>query len=107
PAFKRGALRVVNGGVRAYATRHELGLLEDLAPAVRPDVVVLFWYPNDLDWPDIEGAYASLSNSGPVAFDTGEVMQGGAVLRWRLKQVLRHSALVMELHDATYALFHE
>lgn len=100
-------VRAVNGGLRAYGTRHELALLEELAPAIRPDLVVLFWYENDLEWPDVEGAFESLSRSGPVAFDTGERMEGGALLWWRVKQTLRRSALVMEVHDLCGGLAYE
>ena len=97
------AWRVVNGGHRAYDTAQELALLEDLGPAVDPDVVVLFWYWNDLKERNMEATFAHYSGTGPVPFDTGEPMEGKTKLRWQLLQLLRRSALVMTLHDSLQA----
>lgn len=91
--------RAVNGGVRSYDTAQEVALAEELAPAVAPDVVVLFWFANDIDSPDCAGMYERLERSGPIAFDLGEAPRGRALLAWRAKQVLRASALVMKAHD--------
>ena len=90
---------VVNAGHRAYDTRQELGLLEELGSTIQPDVVILFWYWNDTKERDIEQTFANLSASGPIAFDTGEAMEGWSKVRWQGRQVLRRSALVMGLHD--------
>lgn len=90
---------VINGGHRAYDTRQELALLEDLLPAVEPDVVVLFWFWNDVWERDIPSTCARLQASGPVTFDTGEAMQGWPRTRWQLLQLARRSALVMTVHD--------
>ncbi len=90
---------VVNGGLRGYDTRQELGLIEELAPRVEPDVVVLFWYWNDLLEHPIPPTYARLSGSGPQCYDTGDGLDALSRLEWRARQLLRRSALVMFLHD--------
>jgi lysophospholipase L1-like esterase len=90
---------VINGGVRAYNTRQELELLEELRERVRPSVVVLFWYVNDLESIDIARVHERIRTSGPVAFDTKTRVAGWPRARWRLTQVLRSSALLMLIHD--------
>ncbi|MEX1023672.1 MAG: SGNH/GDSL hydrolase family protein [Planctomycetota bacterium] len=90
---------VLNAGHRAYDTRQELALLEQLGPVLAPDVVVLFWFHNDLFGRDIESTYESLRASGPIAFDTGDRFEGFDRLRWRGRQLVRRSALVMWLYD--------
>jgi hypothetical protein len=45
----RPDLAVYNGGVEVYGTVQERLLLERLAPVVRPDLVLLLVYANDLD----------------------------------------------------------
>ena len=91
----RRVVRVVNGGVRGYDTAQELALLEDLGDRIRPDVVILFWYPNDLEKPRIEEAREALERSGPVAYDTEARTEGAAALVWRARQILRSSALLV------------
>ena len=91
---------VVNGGLRAYSTPQELGLLEDLGPTVDPDLVLLFWYWNDLDWIEPGPYAAKLERTGPIAFDLRAAPEGLALAKWRAKQWLRKSALLMALHDA-------
>ncbi len=91
--------RVINGGLRGYATNQEVGLLVELGPVIRPDVVVLMWYWNDLEEGNIEGTWERLTRSGPVAFDTWARMEGDTLTRWRRQQWLRRSALLMLLHD--------
>src|SRR5262249_13240930 len=59
--------------------------------------VVLFWYPNDLERPRVESAYAALERSGPVAYDTESRMEGAAVVAWRARELARRSALVVRL----------
>ena len=90
---------VVNAGHRAYDTRQELALLEDLGAKIEPDVVVLFWFWNDVRERDIPSTCARLTASGPVTFDTGQAMEGWPRLRWHLLQLARRSALVMTAHD--------
>ena len=90
---------VVNGGLRAYSTNQELGLLRELAGVVRPELALLFWYVNDLGERDIAATYQSLQASGPITFDVGGRLEGAALWKWRAKQILRRSALVMEAHD--------
>jgi lysophospholipase L1-like esterase len=94
-----GAVSVVNGGLRAYATNQELGLLEELGPRIAPEAVVLLWFNNDLIERDLERTARDLEASGPIVFDVGARMEGRVELRWRLKQLVRRSALAMELHD--------
>ncbi|MEM7306080.1 MAG: SGNH/GDSL hydrolase family protein [Planctomycetota bacterium] len=90
---------VINAGHRAYDTRQELGLLEELGDQLRPDVVVVFWYWNDVKERDIDGTFRNLSESGPIAFDTGAAMEGWTKTKWQLKQLVRRSALIMTAHD--------
>lgn len=99
---RAGAARPVtvwNGGHRAYNTEQELALFAELAPKLAPDVAVLVWYPNDLEEVDVEGAAQRLAASGPITFDTGARFEGAVARNWRLKQLVRHSALAMRLHD--------
>jgi lysophospholipase L1-like esterase len=101
------AVRVVNAGLRAYDTRQELALLEELGPTIAPDVVVLCWYWNDFFGRDLEATRARLEATGPVAFDTGSRIEGWESVKWHVRQGLRASALVMLLHDATSGLWTE
>ncbi len=91
--------RVMNGGHRAYATNQELALLRQLGPALDPDVVVLFWYDNDLENLDVEAASARLEASGPRPFDAAAPLEGEELWSWKAKQLLRRSALIMYLYD--------
>lgn len=90
---------VVNGGLRAYATHQELGLLEELGESIAADVVLLCWYWNDVDERDIERTHAKLEASGPIVFDLGHPWSAGRRVSWQLKQVLRRSALLNHLHE--------
>ena len=90
---------VVNAGHRAYDTRQELALLEELGREIDPDVVVLCWYWNDLVERDIAGTYERLRDKGVLAFDTGTVIEGWSKVGWSARELLRRSALVMYLHD--------
>ncbi len=96
----RAAVRVVNGGVRGYGTTEELSLFEELGPAIRPDILVLLWYPNDLERPEIAENAAKFERSGPVAFDTASRVEGAALALWRVRQLARKSALIVELRHA-------
>jgi len=89
----------VNAGHRSYDTRQELALLEELGPAIQPDVVVLFWYWNDLKERDIERTFTNLEPRGEVSFDTGDRVEGWSRVKWYSNELLRRSALVMFLHD--------
>jgi lysophospholipase L1-like esterase len=98
PARRRW--RVVNGGHRGYDTRQELALARELGPAIDPDVVVMFWHWNDLmERNDIEATYHRLAGSGPIVFDLGAPPGGSEERAWRLRQILRRSALVMTAYD--------
>jgi hypothetical protein len=97
---RRRSWRVINGGLRGYATGQELALLRELGERIEPDAVVLFWYWNDLIEPPLDRVAADLARSGPICFDVGGPLEGRAQLVWRARQLLRRSALVMMLHDA-------
>jgi hypothetical protein len=93
-------VRVVNGGVRAYNTRQEVALLAEMWERVQPDVVVLFWFANDVEDYDIDAMNARFERSGPVLFDLGEPLTARGELVWRLKQLVRRSALIMQARHA-------
>jgi hypothetical protein len=90
---------VINGGHRAYATNQELGLLRELGSQLVPDIVILFWYDNDFEEYDLAETFAELKRTGPRTFDVGDTLEGWTLVEWRIKQVLRRSALVMIAHD--------
>jgi hypothetical protein len=69
-------VRAINGGLRGYATIHELALLRELGPAIRPDLVVLLWYTNDLERPDPARTAENLERRAPSPSTSGEVMTG-------------------------------
>ncbi|MBK7877116.1 MAG: hypothetical protein IPJ77_15450 [Planctomycetes bacterium] len=96
---ERRRARVWNGGVRSYNTEQELALLEELLPRVRPDVVVLCWFANDLDRVDVQGMARRLEASGPVVFDWNAPASDELRRSWEKRQLARSSALVMKLHD--------
>jgi len=98
------AVRVVNGGLRGYGTEQEIALLEELGPRIRPDFVVLFWYPNDLEKVDLEGMYARLARQGAVEYDTQAHLEGWERWTWQAREYLRRSALVMQTHDVWASL---
>jgi lysophospholipase L1-like esterase len=91
--------RVINAGHRAYDTRQELAQLEQLLPDVRPDVVVVGWYWNDLHERDIDATFRRLDGQGPLTFDTNSKVEGMERFLWELRQLARRSALVMLVHD--------
>lgn len=103
-ADPRSTYTVINGGLRSYSTNQELGLLEELGPTIKPDVVVVFWYWNDVIEHSIAEHNHRFSQTGPVAFDTKSKLEGWTKAKWRGAQVLRHSALLMWLHDSVRAL---
>ncbi|MHC4892485.1 MAG: SGNH/GDSL hydrolase family protein [Planctomycetota bacterium] len=93
------SVTVVNGGLRAYSTVQELGLLRELGTAVDPDLVVLFWYWNDIDWIDPVPYAERLEQIDPIAFDLRAKPEGWPLFKWRVKQLLRRSVLLMVVHD--------
>ncbi|MEX2216886.1 MAG: SGNH/GDSL hydrolase family protein [Phycisphaeraceae bacterium] len=90
---------VINGGVRGYGTNMELGMLRELGPAVDADVVILFWYWNDLMEFSIPEIDAMFTRTGPVVFETKTKLEGWAEIKWQVRSVIRKSALIMWLHD--------
>ncbi len=94
-----GSWTVINAGHRAYDTRQELALLEELGPRLEPDVVLLCWYWNDLHERDIPRTFENLTRRGEIAFDTGNRLEGWDRVRWQAKQLARRSALIMFVHD--------
>jgi len=91
---------VINGGLRGFSTNQELGLLKALGPVIEPDVVVLFYYWNDVIEHSIAEVNQNLSRSGPVVFETKTKLQGWDRVKWDVRKLIRRSALVMWLHDA-------
>lgn len=98
-ALGRPGTTVINGGLRAYSTAQELALLQELGERIRPDLVVLCWFWNDLDADPIEVQYQSLAGLGEVPFDTRAPVDGMLMFRWRVRRVVRSSALVMLAYD--------
>ncbi len=90
---------VINGGLRAYATHQQVGLLEELGARIEPDLVLLCWYWNDLQERDIHKTYERLEQSGPIAFDLGAPIDGWRKARWYGLQLLRRSAVLNLLHE--------
>ncbi len=91
---------VINAGVRGYSTGQEMDLLAELRDKVEPDIVVLFWYWNDLKETEVRDNYLILKQLGPVPFDTLYPIEGWKnKTRWHVKQTLRRSALVMYVYD--------
>jgi len=90
---------VINSGHRAYDTRQELGLLDQLGSELDPDIVVMCWYWNDLAEREIERMYQRIRGRGELAFDTGSRIEGWAKVQWWSHELLRRSALTMYLHD--------
>lgn len=88
-----------NAGLRAYATHQELALLADVGPKLAPTDVVLCWYWNDFDERDLQRTHEKLTASGPIAFDLSVPAEGSALWKWRAMQLVRKSALVMNLYD--------
>ena len=91
---------VVNGGHRAYDTRQELALLEELGPRIGPDVVVVCWFWNDVLERDIERTYERLKEVEPIAFDFRARYEGWTRVGWFCKQLGRRSTLLMVAWDA-------
>jgi lysophospholipase L1-like esterase len=91
---------VINAGHRAYDTRQEIALLEELGRQIEPDIVVLNWFWNDLIESDIAGQNKRLAEQGTLTFDIRGKMEGAAKRSWQTRQLLRKSALFMALHDA-------
>jgi len=91
---------VLNAGHRAYATEQELALIAELAPRVAPEVVVLVWFPNDLEEVDPAALAERVAAGQPFCFDVGGPFDGERAASWERTQLLRSSALVMKLHDA-------
>lgn len=94
-----GDYEVLNAGLRAYATHQELAWLDEIGPLLRPDVVVLCWYWNDLEERDVARTFERLERSGPIAFDLSAPARGRELWAWRAKQLLRRSTLAMVLWD--------
>lgn len=88
---------VVNTGHMAYSTNQELRLLFELGEQLDPDLVVLFWFFNDVDEVPIEARYEELLASGPQTFETRNAFTGWPAWRWKLAEFTRHSAIVAYL----------
>ncbi len=86
--------RVVNGGIGGYSTIQELGLLRELGPAIDPDIVILFWYWNDMFEEDLEESYERTVRMPGVA-----VPRGWDRVRFYTRELARSSATIMLAHD--------
>lgn len=91
--------RAINAGHRGYATNQELALLDELGPRLDPDIVLLVWFENDLEDIDIPRNHEQFARLGQVPFDTRDQLAGPSLWRWHGVQLLRRSALLMEVHD--------
>jgi lysophospholipase L1-like esterase len=103
-ADERSRYHVVNGGVRAYSTNQELGLLKEFADTIKPDVVVLYWFWNDVEETNIARSYNYLLHTGPIFFDLKAAMGNATLLRWYGRQALRQSALLVWTHHVLTGL---
>jgi len=86
--------RVVNGGMGGYSTIQELGMLRELGPAIDPDIVILFWYWNDIFEEEIEESYERTVRKPGVA-----VPRGWDRVRFYTREIARSSATIMLAHD--------
>ncbi len=93
---KETTYRVVNAGLRAYSTNQELALLRQLGETIRPDVVVLVWYWNDIYEASIEEIFASRSVKAK------RMLSSAPPWEWHLRELTRRSALAMLVHDVWY-----
>ncbi len=89
---------VVNTGHAAYSTNQEVALLHELGPRLDPDVVILFWFFNDLVEEAIPARAEGLARVGPSAFETQGPFEGWPRTRWRIVEALRSSAVFAYLH---------
>ncbi len=91
---------VINGGHRAYSTHQELGMLRELGERLEPDIVVVFWFWNDVLFErPIKATNEKLKASGPIAFDVSAPVEGMVKYKWYAEQLVRRSAGVMFLYD--------
>src|SRR5688572_9791142 len=86
---------VVNGGNRAYGTEQEVALLEELGARIRPDIVLLGWYWNDVSERAIQPTFEAFRPRGEFVFDTGGRLEGWERVSWHVRELPRRSALVM------------
>lgn len=89
---------VFNTGHESYSTNQEVALLHELGERLDPDVVVLFWFFNDLNEESIPARAEQLARLGPSAFATQGPFEGWARTRWRIVEALRSSAVFAYLH---------
>lgn len=90
--------RVVNAGHVGYCTQQELGLLRELGESIDPDVVVLFWFWNDLLGRDIPLHYEKLAAIGPTEFGARIKPHGWRRYLWYATELARRSALLSYVH---------
>jgi lysophospholipase L1-like esterase len=92
-------VRVINMGIRAYQTNQELALLKKVGLALKPDLVILFFYLNDFDSTNIAGSYARYNKFDWYMFDLGGKSEGENLKAWNFRQLMRHSALIARLYN--------
>ena len=84
---------VINTGHAAYSTNQEIGVLLEHGATLDPDLVVLFWFFNDIDQPPVEELNRRLTEGGPETFETRNAFTGWPAWKWRIKNFTRHSAI--------------
>jgi lysophospholipase L1-like esterase len=86
------AVDVVNAGVEGYDTRSELLYLREIAPEIRPDVVVLGFLANDV--------YTNAPLEAPAPKSAGEHRGGGFALHaveWAKRTAMRSDRVYAQL----------
>lgn len=96
--------RVINMGVRAYSMNNELALLQKLGMPLQPDHVIWFFYIDDFRKSDIQRWYQKFADTDWYMFDLLGKPTPIALWRWRLRQALRKSALLMWAHDIIHSV---
>lgn len=96
--------RVINMGVRAYSMNNELALLQKLGVPLQPDHVIWFFYIDDFRKSDVQRWYQQFADMDWYMFDLLGKPTPTALRRWRLRQALRKSALLMWAHDTIHSV---
>jgi hypothetical protein len=95
---------VVNMAARAYSTNQQYPLLETVGLGLEPDHIVLFFYVNDFKAVGIQRRYDNYKDTGEYMFDIGQPMTPEIMRKWKFRQVLRQSALIMWTYDLVRGL---
>lgn len=98
--LKRGReYEIINSGVRGYSINQEVAFLKEKGLGLSPDIVIIFFFINDIFQEDINKIYSrSLSRSSgkkEYYFDLKKVNW----TKWKIYQILRKSRFGMFLWD--------